>query len=150
MKTSILRTVSLLALLGTVAGANAAVRYTFDFSFIFTNTVTVTTSTFIASQRSFGPTEVDSADIFISTFDGIQFDPSGSARDTVNVDYSILGSFPDSLTETFDDGAFLNYGTYTSASGLSTLTVSNVASAVPGPMAALPFALIALRRRKRA
>ncbi len=145
---SILRSVSLLALLGTVAAADAAVRYTFDFSFIFTNKVTVTTATFLAAAQSFGPTQVDSADIFISDFDGIRFDPQGGGRDLVHVDYSILGVFPDSLDETFDDGAFLNYGSYTSASGLSTLTVSNVASAVPGPMAALPFALIALKRRR--
>ncbi len=146
-----LRSVSLLALLGTVAAANAAVRYSFDFggSGASASNVTVTTATFLTAAQSFGPTQVDSANIFLSDFDVIRFDPSGSGPDAVTVDFSFLGFLPGSLTDTFDDGAFQTYGTYTSVSG-SSLTVSNVASAVPGPLAALPFALMALKRRKRA
>ncbi len=162
-----LRPAFLLALASAAVASQAAVRYTFVGTFLggqaaftlttgslITTTTTIPRSAFDSSRYGFG---VDFFGVPLGTLNSVTFTPNAGGfgfGSVLNVNSTYFGN---DYSDLFFFGAydFESFGTH-QGSGDSTLTVESVVPAaptvptVPGPMAALPFALMALRRRKRA
>lgn len=142
------RIAALLALTGAALSAQADVRYSFispveEFSFTLNSLITSTT-TIQASQLDF------------SSFNGgppaavsVVFTPNGfMGFDVLRVNNFFGNAFANEYL--FTPGSFSTFGTHNFLAPFpGSLTVTDLSS-VPGPASALPFALLALRRRKRA
>ncbi len=149
----ILRSVSLLLLASCALASEAAVRYTFASP---ASAFSLTTGSPITTTTTFAASALDSS-TGLGTLGSVTFNPDVLGLGFVaslQVHSNSFGA-PASDIYFFNVGTFTTYGTYSPRGSVdAVLTVTNLApnvtSAVPGPMAALPFALMAIKRRKRA